>query len=89
MKDVINGTLAKERLNTLKSIVEKNNYEFRKKNQVSLEVLVENQKDGFFEGYDQFFNKIKIKSDKDIAKEWIVISEYEVQEKSNFTNLKG
>ncbi|MGM9139430.1 hypothetical protein ACTFGH_01820, partial [Campylobacter jejuni] len=32
---------------------------------------------------------IKIKSDKDIAKEWIVISEYEVQEKSNFTNLKG
>jgi len=89
MKDVINGTLAKERLNTLKSIVEKNNYEFRKKNQVSLEVLVENQKDGFFEGYDQFFNKIKIKSDKDIAKEWIVISEYEVQEKSNFANLKG
>ncbi|PCM55716.1 tRNA (N(6)-L-threonylcarbamoyladenosine(37)-C(2))-methylthiotransferase MtaB, partial [Campylobacter sp. BCW_8712] len=65
MKDVINGTLAKERLNTLKSIVEKNNYEFRKKNQVSLEVLIENQKDGFFEGYDQFFNKIKIKSDKD------------------------
>ncbi|WP_257406568.1 hypothetical protein, partial [Campylobacter jejuni] len=27
--------------------------------------------------------------DKDIAKEWIVISEYEVQEKSNFANLKG
>lgn len=60
-----------------------------KKNQVSLEVLVENQKDGFFEGYDQFFNKIKIKSGKDIAKEWIFISEYEVQEKSNFANLKG
>ncbi|EAK0177829.1 tRNA (N(6)-L-threonylcarbamoyladenosine(37)-C(2))-methylthiotransferase MtaB, partial [Campylobacter jejuni] len=53
------------------------------------EVLVENQKDGFFEGYDQFFNKIKIKSDKDITKEWIFISEYEVQEKSNFANLKG
>ncbi|MPB76290.1 hypothetical protein APH17_007000, partial [Campylobacter jejuni] len=30
-----------------------------------------------------------LKSDEDIAKEWIVISEYEVQEKSNFTNLKG
>ena len=51
--------------------------------------LVENQKDGFFEGYDQFFNKVKIKSDKDISKEWIVISECEVQEKSNFANLKG
>ncbi len=46
MKDVINGTLAKERLNTLKSIVEKIIMNLGK-NQVSLEVLVENQKDGF------------------------------------------
>ncbi len=46
MKDVINGTLAKERLNTLKSIVEKIIMNLEK-NQVSLEVLVENQKDGF------------------------------------------
>ncbi|ELB2180129.1 tRNA (N(6)-L-threonylcarbamoyladenosine(37)-C(2))-methylthiotransferase MtaB, partial [Campylobacter jejuni] len=75
--------------NTLKVIIENNNYEFRKRVKTPLEILVENQKDGFFEGYDQFFNKIKIKSDKDIAKEWIVISEYEVQEKSNFANLKG
>ncbi|HDZ4954397.1 TPA: tRNA (N(6)-L-threonylcarbamoyladenosine(37)-C(2))-methylthiotransferase MtaB, partial [Campylobacter jejuni] len=51
--------------------------------------LVENQKEDYFEGYDQFFNKIKIKSDKDITKEWIIVSQYEVQEKFNFANLKA
>lgn len=88
-EDLVSGDVAKERLNLLKDIVEKNNYEFRKKNKVPLEILVETQKDGVFEGYDQFFNKIKIKSDQDIAKEWLLINRYEVQEKYNFSNLQG
>lgn len=81
--------MAKERLNTLKVIIENNNYEFRKRVKTPLEILVENQKDGFFEGYDQFFNKIKIKSSKDIAKEWLKLERYEVQEKHNFADLEG
>ena len=89
MKDTINGAVAKERLNTLKVIIENNNYEFRKRVKTPLEILVENQKDGFFEGYDQFFNKIKIKSSKDIAKEWLKLERYEVQEKHNFADLEG
>ncbi len=89
MKDTINGAVAKERLNTLKAIIENNNYQFRKKVKTPLEILVENQKDGFFEGYDQFFNKIKIKSSKDIAKEWLKLERYEVQEKHNFADLEG
>ncbi|AXP08494.1 tRNA (N(6)-L-threonylcarbamoyladenosine(37)-C(2))-methylthiotransferase MtaB [Campylobacter hepaticus] len=89
MTNTINGALAKERLNTLKTIVDKNNYEFRCKNRIPLEILIENKKEDFFEGYDQFFNKIKLKSDHNIIKKWITLSEYEVQEKFNFANLKG
>ncbi len=83
------GVEASIRLNTLKVIIENNNYEFRKRVKTPLEILVENQKDGFFEGYDQFFNKIKIKSSKDIAKEWLKLERYEVQEKHNFADLEG
>lgn len=89
MKDIINGTLAKQRLNILKDIVEKNNYEFRKKIKVPLEILVETQKGGFFEGYDQFYNKIKIKSETDRAKEWLKLEKYEIKDKFNFAVLKG
>ncbi|HEC1784967.1 TPA: tRNA (N(6)-L-threonylcarbamoyladenosine(37)-C(2))-methylthiotransferase MtaB, partial [Campylobacter lari] len=59
MKERINGEIAKERLNILKDIVFQNNYEFRKNHKVKLEILVENKKGEFYEGYDQFFNKIK------------------------------
>ncbi|EAI3095316.1 tRNA (N(6)-L-threonylcarbamoyladenosine(37)-C(2))-methylthiotransferase MtaB, partial [Campylobacter lari] len=58
MKERINGEIAKERLNILKDIVFQNNYEFRKNHKVKLEILVENKKGEFYEGYDQFFNKI-------------------------------
>ncbi|EMB8033771.1 tRNA (N(6)-L-threonylcarbamoyladenosine(37)-C(2))-methylthiotransferase MtaB, partial [Campylobacter lari] len=66
MKERINGEIAKERLNILKDIVFQNNYEFRKNHKVKLEILVENKKGEFYEGYDQFFNKIKISSKEDI-----------------------
>lgn len=89
MKNIVNGALAKQRLNVLKDIVEKNNYEFRKKVKVPLEILVETQKNGFFEGYDQFYNKIKIKSETDRTKEWLRLEKYEIKEKFNFAVLKG
>ncbi|MBF7049774.1 tRNA (N(6)-L-threonylcarbamoyladenosine(37)-C(2))-methylthiotransferase MtaB, partial [Campylobacter volucris] len=43
MSERINGEIAKERLNTLKTIVEKNNFEFRKKQKQKLEILVESK----------------------------------------------
>lgn len=83
----IDNVLAKQRLRVLKDIVEKNNYEFRKKQNVKLEILVEGLKNGVYEGYDQFFNKIKIKSDKKLSKQWLSIDKYEVKEKTNEANL--
>lgn len=82
-KERINGSVAKERLNTLKAIVKQNNFDFRRANKNKLQILVENKKDECFEGYDQFYNKIKIKSTKDISKEWLELENYEVKEACN------
>ncbi|EGK8037998.1 tRNA (N(6)-L-threonylcarbamoyladenosine(37)-C(2))-methylthiotransferase MtaB [Campylobacter lari] len=88
MSERINGEIAKERLNILKDIVVQNNYEFRKNQKNTLEILVESKKDGFYEGYDQFFNKIKITSKEDIAKQWISIEKYECKEDCNYVRLE-
>lgn len=87
MSERINGEIAKERLNTLKTIVEKNNFEFRKKQKQKLEILVESKKGEFYEGYDQFFNKIKIQTKQDIAKQWLEIEKYDIKHEYNFVSF--
>ncbi|WP_169776663.1 tRNA (N(6)-L-threonylcarbamoyladenosine(37)-C(2))-methylthiotransferase MtaB [Campylobacter mucosalis] len=82
----VKGDVAKARLKELKDIVAKNNFEFRKKQGV-LNVLVE-QKDGeYYEGFDQFYNKIFIKTDKDILKEWAVVEKYDVKLEANYAKI--
>ena len=82
----IPGDISKHRLNAIKDIVLENNYNFRLKNKhTPLEVLVEQKKGEFYEGYDQFFNKVLIKTDKDITKSWIILKDYEVE----FENTKA
>ncbi|TDJ80652.1 tRNA (N(6)-L-threonylcarbamoyladenosine(37)-C(2))-methylthiotransferase MtaB [Campylobacter volucris] len=87
MSERINGEIAKERLNTLKTIVEKNNFEFRKRQKQKLEILVESKKGEFYEGYDQFFNKIKIQTKQDIAKQWLEIEKYDIKYEYNFVSF--
>ena len=86
----ISGLLAKERLQTLKNIVVQNNLEFRReilRAKTPLNVLVESFKDGFYEGYDEFYNKIKIKSQQDLSKKWLKIDNYEARENGNFAQI--
>ncbi len=83
MNGDINGKIAKSRLKELNSIINKKNYNFRVKNRVPLEVLVEDKKDDIYTGYDQFYNKVVIKSKNNIAKEWVKIGEYDVREDNN------
>ncbi|MCR6573198.1 tRNA (N(6)-L-threonylcarbamoyladenosine(37)-C(2))-methylthiotransferase MtaB [Campylobacter insulaenigrae] len=87
MNERINGEIAKERLNILKNIVAKNNFEFRKQQNEKLEILVESKKNEFYEGYDQFFNKIKIKTNQDISKQWILLEEYDRHYEYNFVSF--
>lgn len=87
LRSDVNGAVAKARLKEIKDIIYQNNINFRNAHKVSLKVLVESKNGEFFDGLDQFYNKIKISSDRDIAKEWIEISEYEIKEDANYAKV--
>lgn len=87
MGAAINGNIAKDRLKILKNIVFVNNFKFRQRKN-PLKILVEKlNSDGFYEGFDQFYNKIKIKSEKNIAKKWLKINDYEVRSDENYAQI--
>jgi len=77
------GDIAKKRHKIIDELIKEKNYNFRL-HKKPLKVLVENQKNGYFEGYDEYFNKMIIKSDLDLTHQWIDISEYEVKKENNF-----
>jgi tRNA A37 methylthiotransferase MiaB len=88
MKPEINGKIAKARLHEIESIIEEKNYNFRKNNHLSLEVLIESQReDGLYQGFDQFFNKLLLKSDDDMLGNWINVDNYEINKGSNYAEL--
>ena len=87
LKEQVNGKVAKERLKILEDIVKENNFNFRTTHKVPLLVLVEEQKEGYQSGYDQFYNKVLIKSDLDLQKEWVVVDKFDVKESGNFASL--
>lgn len=84
MKPEVSGGVAKERLHELESIVKEKNFAFRAAFKGELDVLIESQKDDFFIGYDQHFNKIMVRSDEDLLGNWVNINNYEVKEESNY-----
>lgn len=87
LKDIVPGNVAKERLKILEKIVKKSNYEFRLKHNLPLLVLVEESRGEYQTGYDQFFNKLYIKSDLELEKEWVVIEDFEVKTDANYATL--
>jgi len=78
MSGEVNGNVAKARLKELTSIIDEKNYNFRK-NRGSLEVLIEQNKNGKYIGYDQYFNTIEVQSKSDIVGDWIFIEDYDVK----------
>ncbi|OPA72316.1 tRNA (N(6)-L-threonylcarbamoyladenosine(37)-C(2))-methylthiotransferase MtaB [Campylobacter pinnipediorum subsp. caledonicus] len=87
LKQDVNGAVAKQRLKTLKDIVLQNNIDFRRENSIPLQILVEQKNGDFFEGSDQFYNKVKISSDKDISKEWVEIKNYKIRDDANYAEI--
>jgi MiaB-like tRNA modifying enzyme len=88
MKPEVRGDIAKERLKSIEDLIAEKNFEFRKKQNFPLEILVEEKKDDIYTGYDQFYNKIYINSSRDIDKEWINISDYEVKKDANYAQFE-
>lgn len=87
MADNISNETAKKRYNALDTLIKAKNKSFRSQKQ-KLEVFVENSgKEGLYQGYDQFFNRISISSEHDLKKQWIDIEAYEVQDEKNFATF--
>ena len=87
LKSDVGGDVAKSRLKILQGIALQNNENFRKKHNGALKILVEQKNGEFYEGFDQFYNKAKILSQKDITKEWVEVSEFEVKPDANYAKI--
>lgn len=87
LKSDVSGDVAKGRLKILQGIALQNNENFRKKYKETLKILVEQKNGDFYEGFDQFYNKAKIFSEKDITKEWLEVSEYEIKPDANYAKI--
>lgn len=87
LKGEINGLVSKARMAELTALIQANNLQFRKDHKVALDVLVENEKDGIYTGFDQFFNRMEIECEHDLSGNWITIEDYEIREEDNYARL--
>ena len=87
MKPDVSGALSKQRMQELNAIVDANNLAFREAHRVPLEVLVESCKEGLYSGFDQFFNKVVIRSAEDITGDWITVDDYQIEREYNYVEL--
>ena len=83
MRPEIKGNIAKERHRELTAIIKKKNHDFRNRYNQNLEVLIEQGRDGFYHGYDQYFNKIEVQSNEDLTSNWITIAKATVNNDKN------
>ena len=88
MKPEIKGDIAKQRYNELVNIIEQKNFDFRTANKKTLEVLIEQEKNGKYIGLDQFFNTVEIDSSVDLVGDWVYLDEYEVKADKNVARFK-
>jgi len=88
VKDRVNGKVAKSRHKELTSLIKKKNYEFRKKYNKNLTILIEDEKDGLYRGYDEYYNPILVESSINIKHDWIKIDEAVVKEDRNYAKYQ-
>jgi len=84
MKPQVPGNIAKERHKALTQIVKAKNFAFRRSLKQPLEILIESEKDGLYIGLDQYFNKVAIRSDRDLRGEWLALETFEATEEINY-----
>ncbi len=83
MKPEIKGNIAKERHRELTDIIKAKNFAFRREHTQNLEVLLESGKDGVYQGFDQYFNKVSVTSDEDLSANWVFLDNVEVSNEGN------
>jgi MiaB-like tRNA modifying enzyme len=83
MKPEIKGNIAKERHRELTALIKEKNLEFRKAHADNLEVLIEQEYQGAYSGYDQYFNKIEVSSNEDLTGNWITVNHATIKGNKN------
>jgi len=87
MKPEIKGNIAKERHHELTELVKAKNFAFRREHTEGLEVLLEKGKNGIYHGFDQYFNKVEVKSEEDLSSNWVLLNNVEVTGEGNKAEL--
>jgi len=87
MKPEIRGNIAKERHRQLTQIIKAKNFDFRQAHTKNLEVLLENGKEGIYQGFDQYFNKVSVASQEDLSANWVMLDSVEVTHEGNKASL--
>jgi len=87
MPGSIKGNIAKERRAQLVEMIKKKNYTFRQKTQGALQVLVESKKGEFYQGYDQYFNLLKIRSNQNLQHCWIEVEDVTKKQDANYATI--
>jgi len=87
MKPEIRGNIAKERHRELTALVKAKNYAFRRSHNNNLEVLLESGKEGVYQGFDQYFNRVTVKSNEDLSANWVFLNDVEVTDAGNTAEI--
>jgi len=87
MKQEVRGNIAKARHRELTELVKAKNYAFRRTHREGLEVLLENGRDGIFYGFDQYFNRVEVRSEEDLSSNWVLLNNVEVNPDGNRATL--
>jgi len=87
MKPEIRGNIAKERHKELTELVKAKNFVFRRDHTENLEVLLENGKENIYHGFDQYFNRVEVKSQEDLSSNWVLLNHVEVTNEGNKAQL--
>jgi len=83
MKPEIRGNIAKERHRELTALIKAKNYAFRRAHNSGLEVLLESGKEGVYQGFDQYFNRVTVRSEEDLSANWVFLNDVEVTDAGN------
>jgi tRNA A37 methylthiotransferase MiaB len=83
MHDTVRGDIAKARHRELTERIAAKNFAFRRQHTDGLNVLVEGGKEGIYNGLDQYFNRIQIRSDEDLTGNWIELNGVEALPEGN------
>ena len=88
MREIVRGDIAKDRYRELISIIKEKHIEFLKKHNRDLKVLVEKRLGDIYSGYDQYFNRVEIKSPINILNSWVEVPKATTEGETNVAIFK-